>query len=626
MTEFDRNWDQLPIAELHELDALCDRFEQAMAQDGTTRMERFISDLPQSQQRLVAPELMRLEIEARHAHGQPALPDEYAQRFPQWADELRAHALEAIDNTRSKSDTVKVRAASTSDTKANAIEPQASWADQWRQAMSGRSWAGLPSDGMLGHYQLVSVIGQGGMGLVVRAYDTTLAREVAIKILFPQIAHDANVNERFLREARAAAAIRHTHVVTIYAVETINHVSFLVMELVEGPTLEEHLRANGKLPAEEVARLACQMARGLAAAHKQGLIHRDVKPANILLEKVESFGLNVEGKTNSVPDPQHSTINPQLLVKLADFGLARVAAEVRLTSSGLIAGTPQFMSPEQANGQELDARSDLFSLGSVMYAMCAGRAPFEADSAIAIVRQVADQPARPLREVSPETPDWLVETIEKLMAKSPADRFRSAGELAELLNRHSHDAHTSSSLAPALSRVERERIGVRKTSLMRRKTTILSLAFVAIAIVALAVVMSGRDNHVDEVNSTLSSPIDPGDSATAVTVEESRYEWPADAPPPAIAPFTPAEATAHQRAWAKHLGVPVETDNSIGMKFRLIPPGEFLMGSSEQEIERELKEAKKQNLQAWYLSYIPYESPQHRALRHLKCNLRLQVI
>jgi hypothetical protein len=199
LTEFDRDWEQLPIAELHELDALCDRFEQAIAQDGTARMERFISDLPESQQRLVAPELMRLEIEARHARGQLTMPDEYAQRFPQWADELRAHALEAIDNAQSVTDTVEARAVRTSDTKVIAVESQASWADPWRQATSGLSWAGLPSDGMLGDYRLVSVIGQGGMGLVVRAYDTKLARDVAIKILFPQMAHDANVNERFLR-------------------------------------------------------------------------------------------------------------------------------------------------------------------------------------------------------------------------------------------------------------------------------------------------------------------------------------------------------------------------------------------------------------------------------------------
>ena len=438
MVDFDRDWDDLPIAELQQLDALCDRFERAVAQDSATRIEAFISELPESQQRLVVRELMRLEIEGRRAVGQLVEPAEYVQRFPQWADEVRLQATESIDNARTASDTIKEMSAAARNTKseysrqpkplpqsgAATDEASTSWTDQCRQESSNLSSAGLPADGVLGHYQLQSVIARGGMGLIVRARDTKLARDVAIKILAPQFSHDATINERFLREAQAAAAIRHNHVVTIHAVETINQVPFLVMELVNGHTLEEYLRVNGKLPAAEVATLAYQMALGLAAAHKQNLIHRDVKPANILLEKVDQHG-------SGLRTPWH--------VKIADFGLARVADEMRLTSSGLIAGTPQYMSPEQANGQELDARSDLFSLGSVMYAMCAGRAAFEAESAIAIVRQVADKPAPALREVSPETPDWLVAVIEQLMSKSPSDRFQTATEVAEMLARHDHN-------------------------------------------------------------------------------------------------------------------------------------------------------------------------------------------
>lgn len=432
MTEFDRDLDVLSIAALHELDALCDGFEQALLQDPNTRIESFITDMAEPQQRLIVRELVQLEIERRHTAGRTPSPDEFAERFPQWADELRELAVQRLDDLDRSTDTINQTALANNDTKTSRVEQSATWADEWRASKSSRSWADLPADGALGHYQLQSEIGRGGMGLVVRAHDTKLTRDVALKVLASTFSHDDTAHERFLREARAAAVVRHTHVVTIYAVEEVDRIPFLVMELVDGTTLEEYLRTSGKLPTAEVVSIASQMAQGLAAAHKQSLIHRDIKPANILLEKTEP---RVNG-----PAPLSNWH-----VKITDFGLARVAAEAQLTNSGLIAGTPQYMSPEQANGQELDARSDLFSLGSVMYEMCAGRAAFEADSAIAIVRQVADQPARSLREVSRETPDWLNETIEKLMAKSPYDRFQSAGEVAELLDRHLHDVPTSSS-------------------------------------------------------------------------------------------------------------------------------------------------------------------------------------
>jgi hypothetical protein len=226
--------------------------------------------------------------------------------------------------------------------------------------------------------------------------------------------------------------VRHTNVVTIYAVEIISDIPFLVMELVDGVTLDKYLQQTGKLSPGEIVSLAAQIAEGLASAHRQGLIHRDVKPANILLER--------DTKDLSGVQPLSSWH-----VRIADFGLARIAADRKLTNSGLIAGTPQYMSPEQANGKEIDARSDLFSLGSVMYAMCAGEDAFRGDSALGVLRQVADHPARALRDISPQTPDWLVETVEKLMAKSPEDRFQSAGELARLLDHHLHDVQSDSS-------------------------------------------------------------------------------------------------------------------------------------------------------------------------------------
>lgn len=616
MTEIDREWDRLPIAELRQLDAVCDRFEQALSHDPNTRIESFVAELSAPQQRLVVRELVQLEIEHRQAHGQQSVADEYAERFPAWADELRALAAQCIHELSPAADagcdTMHEQTAD-NDTKTTAAQrpdpsPSAgegaeenqlavNWDADLRAALWGRSWSDLPADGVLGHYRLQSVIARGGMGIVVRAHDTRLGRDVAIKIPAPGITHDARANERFLRESRAVALVRHSHVVTIHAVEEVNDIPFLVMELVEGPTLEEHLRTSGKLPAREVVLLARQMAQGLAAAHKQGLIHRDVKPANILLEKNNQLAARLPDQSAWV-------------VKLTDFGLARVAAEAGLTNSGLIAGTPQYMSPEQAQGQELDARSDLFSLGSVMYAMCAGAAPFDADSALAIVRQVADTPARPLREVAPETPEWLIDVIDKLMAKAPDDRLQSAAEVVELLGGDPHDLRTDRFAAD--SAVDTPTT-VAAVLLGRRIVMLTALALIGIAVVAFGIAQSVRNNRPPEVADVRTPPVVESAevAATPPNVEQSWQGWPASAPAPVSAPFDAEQVTALQTAWANYLRVEVETINSIGMRFRVIPPGEFLMGNSEKELADLLAEAEKRSLSAWIITRIPLEGPQH---------------
>ncbi len=447
MVEFDRDWDDLPVAELHQLDALCDRFEQALALDAETRIEDFVADVPESQQRLLVLELAQLQVERRHARGQVPTAEEYARRFPQWAEDLRSLVIQTIEDfdraAAVAAETETVHQSSLSDTWTGKIAPRESWADEWRESTSGRPLADFPADGVLGHYQLQCVIGRGGMGVVVRAHDTRLGRDVALKVLSCDLSHDANAHKRFLREAQAVAGIQHENVVRIFGVEEIDGIPFLAMELVDGITLEEYLRGRDKPSAAEVVSISCQIALGLVAAHKQGLVHRDIKPANILLEKI---------------DDQESGVRPLSTwhVKITDFGLARVAATSQLTSPGVIAGTPQYMSPEQASGRELDVRSDLFSLGSVMYAMCAGQAAFSAESAVAILRQVADVPAPSLSEISPETPGWLVAVIEKLMSKSPDNRFQTASEVAEVLARHEHDLQNgiapSTSAAPRLIR------------------------------------------------------------------------------------------------------------------------------------------------------------------------------
>lgn len=282
-----------------------------------------------------------------------------------------------------------------------------------------------PSDkpgsiGRLGHYEVREVVGRGGMGVVLRAFDENLHRVIAVKVMAPQLAASATARQRFIREARAAAAVSHDHIVTIHAVEEAGGLPYIVMQYVDGISLQERLDRTGPLRLAEVLRIGMQAASGLAAAHKQGLVHRDIKPANILLE------------------------NGVERVKITDFGLARAADDASLTQAGAVAGTPQYMSPEQAEGKPVDARSDLFSLGSVLYAMCTGRPPFRGSTARAVLKRVCEEAPAPVREAGPEVPDWLCAIVAKLQAKEPADRYQSAAEVAEVLGRHlAHVQHPS---------------------------------------------------------------------------------------------------------------------------------------------------------------------------------------
>jgi hypothetical protein len=263
--------------------------------------------------------------------------------------------------------------------------------------------------GRLGPYEVLEVVGRGGMGVVLKALDVNLRRVVAIKVLVPPWANHCAARARFEREARATAAVRHEHVVAVHAVDQADGSPYLVMEYVPGLSLQQRLERAEPLDIEEIVRIGMETAIGLAAAHGQGLIHRDVKPANILLEA------------------------PSGRVKLSDFGLARTLDDVSLTQSGVIAGTPLYMSPEQANGTGLDHRADLFSLGSVLYTLCTGTPPFSAPTTVAVLKRVCEAAPRPIREVNRKVPCWLVDIIARLHAKDPANRFASANELARLL-------------------------------------------------------------------------------------------------------------------------------------------------------------------------------------------------
>lgn len=266
--------------------------------------------------------------------------------------------------------------------------------------------------GRIGQYEVREIIGRGGMGQVFKAFDPSLNRFVAIKVIAPQLATSSGARRRFKREARAAAAISHEHVVSIYSVDEVQGLPYLVMEYVPGISLQERVDRDGPLELKEILRIGMQTASGLAAAHAQGLVHRDIKPANILLE------------------------NGVERVKITDFGLARMVDDASLTQSGILAGTPQYMAPEQACGEAQDHRVDLFSLGSVLYTLSTGHPPFRADSTMGVLRRVSDEQPRDVRSINSEMPRWFATIVKKLHAKKPADRYQTAAEVADILGRY----------------------------------------------------------------------------------------------------------------------------------------------------------------------------------------------
>ncbi|MCA9133677.1 MAG: serine/threonine protein kinase, partial [Planctomycetales bacterium] len=262
--------------------------------------------------------------------------------------------------------------------------------------------------GRLDHFEIARVIGRGGMGIVLEGFDTSLQRQVAIKVLNPEYAKNDTARKRFCREGRAAASISHEHVVSMYQVakESEEQVAYLVMQLIEGETLEKRLADSAPLPAQDVARLGMQIAAGLSAAHARGLVHRDIKPANVLLE---------QGSDR---------------VKLTDFGVARAADDVKLTKTGMVTGTPLYMSPEQAMSSTTDEKSDLFSFGAVLYEMATGLSPFQSPSLVGVMKRVIDETPAPPHRVNPAIPRKLSDVIMALLEKKPGNRPESAASVA----------------------------------------------------------------------------------------------------------------------------------------------------------------------------------------------------
>ena len=568
----------------------------------------------------------------------------------------------------------------------------------------------------LEHYRPIKVLGQGGMGTVYLAEDTRLGREVAIKTLRAELAINPQFKQRFLREARTAAKLEHDNVIPIYSVgEAADGTPFLAMPLLKGEPLDALIRRTpGPLPVATVVRIAREAASGLAAAHAHGLIHRDIKPANIWLEA------------------------PTGRVKILDFGLAKAAdakddadSETNLTNSGAIVGTPAFMAPEQASGDAVDGRADLFSLGCVLYELLAGKRAFSGPNTMSILMSLANHTPPAPDTLSPQCPAALSRLVMQLLEKDPAKRPASAEAVIQALseleaapavvgwallpvipNATGKSAHPTNPVLPELATPSGSPIHVEHTqsnasrpsdsSLTLPSTAVfpvrkraipkqrVALALAGVLLMLLAAVVyriktdqgtlvvdikdpevqaileqdglvihdkhSKRTWSIKAAETTLPSgefqlkvsrrllvTDDSGAELTTdsftlkrkgevrvqVTLEQNAklagknggankpavgagwHGWPADAPPPAITPFDAEQAQQHQAAWAKYLGVKVDYTNTIGMKFVLIPPGEFTMGSTPAQIEEALKFVAENK---HWQECIKSEAPQHKVI------------
>jgi serine/threonine protein kinase len=294
----------------------------------------------------------------------------------------------------------------------------------------------------ISHYRITGRLGSGGMGVVYEAQDLTLGRRVALKFLPPELARDASALDRFLLEARAASALNHPNICTIYAVEKDGDQSFISMELIEGQGLDTKLR-SGPLPVDRLLDVSIQMADAVDAAHAKGIIHRDIKPANIFLTqrgqvKVLDFGL---AKLTRAAETAGKTLE-------ATQDSPRTAS---LTSPGSTVGTVAYMSPEQARGEQLDARTDLFSLGTVIYQMATGQLPFPGNTSAVIFNAILERDPVPAAQLNPQIPSRLQEVIDRLLEKDRDLRYQSAADLRGDLKRLKRDTETGRKMAQPVS-------------------------------------------------------------------------------------------------------------------------------------------------------------------------------
>jgi serine/threonine-protein kinase len=264
----------------------------------------------------------------------------------------------------------------------------------------------------IGHYDILAELGRGGMGVVYKGHEPALDRYVAIKMLATNLSHDAGVKERFLREARSMAALNDAHIIQIYFIGEEDNQPYFAMEFVDGESLSSYLKREGRVSPANAAKIVYETARGLSGAHDKGVIHRDIKPANLMLTTKGS-------------------------IKIADFGIALSSQDFakKLTSTGEFVGTPGYLSPEVCTGNPVDQRSDIFSLGIVLFELLTGRLPFTDESPLGLLLEVVRAEIPDVRELNADVDAELVAVLKKMTAKDPSQRYQSCHVLIAELDR-----------------------------------------------------------------------------------------------------------------------------------------------------------------------------------------------
>jgi formylglycine-generating enzyme required for sulfatase activity len=452
--------------------------------------------------------------------------------------------------------------------------------------------------GRLGKYRILSILGHGGMGVVFKAEDPLLGRLVALKVMLPEMAHKPGMKERFLREAKSAAAVQHDHIIAIHEVNEERGVPFIAMPFLEGASLEDWL-CQGRTPtARQILKLGREIARGLGAAHTRGLIHRDVKPGNIWLDA------SAGGR-----------------VKILDFGVARVAGEQNLTQTGAILGTPAYMAPEQARSEKVDGRADLFSLGVVLYRLCTGVMPFKGHDTMSTLMALAMDNPNPPHVVNPAVSRPLSDLVMALLEKNPAKRPGTADEVVRALQslekeprqeeaegvalatRAASERETESrkgsggyippvpargasgAASPGVPPLPRKQAAatsskkhdastefVRRRPVPRQRRLVLVVTglvlFAGLIGLAAWALLGGRNKESKQASNTNR----PGNSLP----DNKETGKPKDGKTANKTP--PVESS---KGW------PREVENSVGMTLVRIPPGTFTMGSSKKEEGRD---------------------------------------